>query len=463
MNKLQFTVTFFLLCICFEIVYGDSVSIYGTAKGNEHKVIRLVIPSDPFSGLEQTIGSTSIDSLGNFQLKATVRETVFGWIVIGFSRSEVYLYPGLALQLNIAVLQDVKPGRNPFLDPPPLRIVMISEKPHSLNSDITKFNSTYDDFTAHFGIELRNRRKTNLTDSLNTLISDNHPDTSDAYFRDYVFYKLSEINVFLREMRYPRAYKLYLEKSSLNFSNIAFSDFFNAFFENYIPAQSKAITTNDLDICINKRSDLAGLLDSLGKDSLLRNEKIRELVLLKHLPLFYHSDLYSRANIIHMLETIATSGKFNDQRVIAMNLEKQLTRFNEGASLPEFSFSKRDGQKINSFEGSVSCLIFFTTNCEICNREQDLIPAMQQKFGDKVRFISICCDEQNYALDVYSREHPSYRWEFLSFNIDYSFLEEMEIKSFPLVMLLDEHGKILQYPAKLPSNKLETVLSRILR
>jgi len=423
----------------------------------------MLIPADPISGLELAIGSTKITASGDFSLSVPVNQTVFAWLVIGFSRTEVYLYPEQELQLNIAPLQEVIPGRNPFLDPPPLRISLISEHPRSLNADITRFNATYGDFLATHAAALRNRGKSTLTDSLNLLISANKPDTTDAYFRTYTFYKLTEIHVFLRQMRSPKAYRLYLEKSNLDFGNIAFSDFFNSFFENYLTAQSKAVTANDLDQCINKVPDLAGLLDSLGKDSLLRNEKIRELVLIKSLQQLYYADKFAPNNILQLLDLMSNTSKFKDLRTIAKNVIIRLTRFDAGGVLPAFSFSGRDGSLVSSFKNPISCLLFFSGNCEICSSEQDLIPALQQKFGDKVKFISICCDEQSYALESYLREHPSYRWEFLSFNGNYTFLSEMEAKSFPTIMLLDGQDKLLQYPASLPSRNLETVLNRLLR
>ncbi|MEI6576070.1 MAG: thioredoxin-like domain-containing protein [Bacteroidota bacterium] len=437
--------------------------VFGKLEGHHGEQLRILTPADPFSGMENTLVRGQIDSNGYFSLQADIKNTLFAWISLGFSRSEIYLYPGLELEIDIKISENPKAGRNPFLEPPSQNLELISEKPRSLNRDITSFNSTFDDFLILNTKGLQNRRNTFLLDSLNKLITSKGFDTTDTYLKDYIFYKLADISVFLREMKYPKAYGIYLSHKPLNFDNIAFSDFFNNFFADYLLSQTKSNFLNDLDLCINKNVDLYGLLDSLGKDSLLRNEKTRELVLLKHLPLFYNQNNFSKPNIIHLLETFAAKGKFKDHRQIALNLLSQLSRFEPGTPLPAFTFLRKDGIIFNndSLKGKINCLLFFTTVCDACLAEHDLIRNLQKKYSGRIRFISVCCDIRNYALSSYLRDHPKYNWLFVEFNGDFSFLETMEIKSSPLLLITDREGRLIKYPAKLPSEGLEKDLEKL--
>ncbi len=58
-------------------------------------------------------------------------------------------------------------------------------------------------------------------------------------------------------------------------------DFFNQFFDHYLTAGNKFVSEKDLEKGINELVSLPALLDSLGKDTLLLSESLRELVLLK--------------------------------------------------------------------------------------------------------------------------------------------------------------------------------------
>jgi thiol-disulfide isomerase/thioredoxin len=464
MLKWAFFYVSVLLSIGITSALAGEFRVSGMAEGVSGEKVRIIIPADPFSGTSQTLCSTITDSLGRFSLHAEIKTTQFGWIALGLGRSEIYLYPGIELEIKLITPEPLKPGRNPFLEPPQLRIDLIREGPNSLNHDISLFNATFDDFVATSGLKLADRRNKSLVDSLDRLVRGMPIDTLNPYLRNYIFYKMADIHVFLREMRYPAAYKKYLEKQQSDFGNIAYQDFFNNFYDDYLFSGSKINFFNDLDLCINKNIDLAGLLDSLGKDSLLRNERIRELVLLKHIPSLYYDRNYHRNNIIYLLTALTDQTKFAENRRISENLKSKLLRFNANAPIPEFHFLSQTGEDItkSAMENGVTCLIFFKNECDICDAEHELIPALRKKYGEKIRFLSVCCEPGPFGLLTYLRDHPAFNWEFADFNKDYDFLEVMGIQSFPQILLCGEGAKILKYPAGKPSERLEPELDRLL-
>ena len=96
-------------------------------------------------------------------------------------------------------------------------------------------------------------------------------------------------------------FKEYLTGNEIPLENLAYMQFFNEFFNRYIQSANSKIPNDKLFEFINEKPDYLLLLDFLGKDPILVNEIIRELVLIKNLAEMFNIVGFNKDNIIKLL------------------------------------------------------------------------------------------------------------------------------------------------------------------
>ncbi|NVO04389.1 MAG: TlpA family protein disulfide reductase, partial [Bacteroidetes bacterium] len=227
-------------------------------------------------------------------------------------------------------------------------------------------------------------------------------------------------------------------------------------FKKYLTSTATKVTPSDLELCINLNKNYTALLDSLGKDSILLNEVLRETVLAKGLGELYKLNSFDKKNIIFMLSEISKKTKFPEISIIASNLVYNLTKLEPGTIAPSFSLPDINNLKysLSDFKGKYVYLNFFTTNNLPCISEFQLMNQLKIDFGKDIEIISISVDKEILKLDYYL-EKKSFNWLFLHFNNDYDLLEKYEAKSYPLFVLIDREGKILLNQAPMPSENVK--------
>ena len=91
----------------------------------------------------------------------------------------------------------------------------------------------------------------------------------------------------------------------------------------------------------------------------------------------------------------------------------------------------------------------------------EAIVELKKKFGDKINFISISADKQFLNLHYYLEKHK-YDWCFLFSGNDNDLFEAYEIRTYPVFILLDAKGNIINYPALKPSENIENVFKSLI-
>ena len=95
---------------------------------------------------------------------------------------------------------------------------------------------------------------------------------------------------------------------------------FLTIFQRYIQSPNSKIPKERLYELINERFDYFELEDFLGKDPILVNEQIRELVLLKNLAELYKTQHFNKSNILKYIYHIEQNSKFPEHKIIAKNM-----------------------------------------------------------------------------------------------------------------------------------------------
>ena len=445
----------FVICFCS---FAQKVTIKGIAPGAEGKTISLITYSDQITYLEKKIASAKVDSNGRFQIAVTTYQTIFTFLTIEYHKAELYIEPNANYEVKIQRVNydSVYDVVNPFLEPQTLNMEIVNSNNKELNFLIRNFNVSFNNFIVPLADSLYLHPVKKKVESFINKTTEEFSDIKNEYFKNYVRYKLAAILQMAQIKGDEDMIRIYFLNQPVLYENVEYMDLFNNLFTNYIISGSKKIKYNDIENTINVRCNYLALLDSLGKDTILRNEVFREMVLLKNMLDLLNSKEFYRENIIKMLQTMIQKTKFEQHKIIAKNIITSALKLYPSTKAPDFNLPDLNGQMISlaEFKGKYIYLFFWKSACIPCIQELQLINGYKQKYGDRIEFIGISVDRKKDAFLDFIRG-KNFKWNVLYANDDKELLESYNAKVLPLFILIDENGEILNYPAMMPSENVE--------
>jgi thiol-disulfide isomerase/thioredoxin len=257
--------------------------------------------------------------------------------------------------------------------------------------------------------------------------------------------------------------KMYFANAPILYENVEYMDFFNQYFEKYITATCRSLKFTDYKTLIDGQESYKRLMKALEADSILRKPQLRELVLIKGLLELYNTPGYNHEKIIGILNMIVVESKFPENRIVADNVLKMLTKLLPGTPAPGFKLLNRINKEVTlaEFKGKPVVLNFWTTYCQPCVTEMDRMKPIYDKFKDEVVFISISADKDFLKSVYFINMKSNFVWNFLHIGSNYNLLKEYDVKSYPLYVLIGKSGNIVKYPADLPGSGLELSLQNL--
>jgi len=460
-NKVFTAVLSAFILLLSVTTIADTTTIKGFLPGGENHEIRLLTISDRISLYEEILDRTMIDSSGRFSFSLDLKETKVVYLDMDYYSISLYLEP----TTNYEIVSDSIPFDNlyrPYTAQEQLPCTIISSRKPDLNSLISDFNIVYNNFIEKNFTQIYIRRQRylvyNFADSMKVMY-----DTIDnSFFKNYIFYKIGEVELAGAPTRRPELFKKYFEGKPVLYNHPEYMFFFNQFFNHYITSVSKTATVADLEYNVNYLSSYTALLDSLGKDTLLRNEVIRELVMLKELKDIYYSGNYYQVNIINMLNDVSENDIFPEHRLMAGNIIKMLTKLSKGTKTPDITLPDiyGDTMKLSSFYGKPVYLGFLTTWSYASLGEMKILKNVYEKYNKKIHFVMVSLDEEPQIVRKLVKE-KGYGWTFLYNGDSFDVLRNYGVKTFPLFVLINSDGEISQYPAPKPSENIESVFEKL--
>jgi thiol-disulfide isomerase/thioredoxin len=458
--------SFLLLMTLLPLLLAAQVTkITGSAPGAEGKKIEVIAAADLLTGLETSLAQATVDSTASFTLSFRTDRILSVVLAIDFHRGEIYIEPGKSYNLSIAPLDyNQMLELNPFEESQSLEIFLKESKPDDLNSLVQDFNTEYNKFVLdNFNYLYRDKDKARL-DTFRVKMNRKFPEGKNAYFTDYVKYKLASLEQVANVMGKSPMVKKYFSDSPVLYNNVEYMDFFREFFSKYITTLSRPLKFLNYSGMLNGANAYPELMKALEADTLLRRPQLRELVLLRNLMEMYDDPLFKQESIRNVLAAISKQSKFPDNSLIADDLGKYLTRLRHGSPAPAFTLQDRNKKKVSlsDLKGKPVLLGFWTTYCPACLSEMELMKPLADKYGNRMNFVSISADKEFVKMVFFLNLKKDFTWTFLHLGNETGLLRDYDVRSFPLFVLIDGQGKIVQYPADLPGSGLESSLEKLL-
>ena len=444
----------------FIASHASITTIQGIITGGSTKSIRLIQYTDFLTGLRKTLAIANVDQNGGFMLHADLSETTWAMLAFGFQEGEICLQPGQVYEVKIEIQAGQK-GTS-FFDRSPLMIIFVKDDKDLLNNGIQEFNIMYNDFIINNAESLYRPGKKELFETFRSQVSGEFGNISNQYLRDYIRYKEASMEQFMKLKSRESLAREYLIGQQVLYNNVEYFYFFSQFFDKYFLAGNRYISYAETEDMINENMSARQILDTLDKDPVLKDDYMKELVLLSSLKELYKTAGFKKPNILALAGQIKDQSMYESNRKIASNLVQRLNWLQPGTLAPEFILTGTDGtvHRSSDFKGKYTYLGFIISKSPSCQVEIDQQSQLYNDFGDKVNFVSISADQDINTLKDYTRE-KNISWTVLHYDDDYDLLDRYDVRTFPIYLLIDPSGKIYCNPTPTPTENIRQMLEGI--
>jgi peroxiredoxin len=454
-------IAFIFLFHYFFSLSASTVVINGKAPGAEGLTLRLMKYADPISYKMEKIAETTVKENADFNLEIDVKNTFFCFISIDYYWSApLYIEAGknYYIKIDSADFHMKNDNNLSFLDEKRIFFSVNHEHPKDLNNRIFNFNAAYSEFVvknfnvlgSHSGRKLLSEFKEECLSRY--LVGD------DIFMQNYIIYRLASLEYSMNLKSKKTIFMEYLSKQKIHPENDEYMAFFHQFYQKHFE-RSPLLNYREIQGQINAGSSLFSILDSLGKDSTLRNEVIREMVLIKSLGEAYkpYSD-FNPEKILSLLKDIQKSSKFPEHQNAAANMIEEKTKLQIGYPAPDFQAKDINDSlySLKDFHGKWLYLGFWQTNSTKAIAEMEALKNFYPEYKDSIQFVMISTDME-YLHYYYFMQKNQIPFPVLHFNHNIDCIENYHAKISPLFVMIDPDGNIFRYPALSPGEGVENM------
>jgi len=462
-------ILFFLISLFWLTAFAldQQVTIQGTFIGAEGETIRLMETKDYISNQKREIDACRIDEDGNFSFSFRLIEPQALFFRIFHGTNSFFAEPGKSYLVEFESIdpENEVEGRDFY---PFNRYYGFEIRQQNDDQDLNKLINNFDNMVFDFVEENVSRQfRVNHRHSLDNfrLFTDSlFRDVDHDFFRDYYDYSFANLYRTLNTRQFQWLADSFLLDRPVLHQNPAYMDFLSRMFNTFIFAASPHLSMNDLEICVNRHNSYHALMDSLGKEPVLRNELFRELVMIDGLKKMYDHPDFRRSHVVNILEIVKYNSKFPEHRKIAANVLQNLQQLRRGHPAPSLEVFDSSGNRVTleSFHGKYVFLFFWATWCQSCIAELGPMTDMAGEFDEQVEFVGIFVDQDPEAAKVFTH-NEELDLSLFHFNNNHRMLDRFDLKSVPAYMVIDPEGKILRNPFPSPSDAGKQRLRSLIR
>lgn len=459
-------ILFLFICIIVGInIYAQQYTISGQAPFFKGKQIRLYIISDYITKQPLLVDYDSINENGQFSLSFSVKNIISAQISIEYYSSTFFLEPNKSYNIFVdsLSLNNNNEQQNSFINLLPLNIRFEKIQKNDINLLIENYNQFYDNFIYKHFEYIYIKPKKSYIDTLKAESQKEIVKYNNDLFKNYVVYKIALLELAARSKSRNQLAQLYVCNKPVLYYNPAYMDFILEFFNGCFNNGLKGVGYYDIRNALNDSMEYSSFNGLLEKDTILRNENLRELIIIKGLGEIYNDVTINKNVIIKYLNIIQNKSKQQNHKIIAKMQIKSLKQFEKGKELPSFNLKSIDGKHLKSdiLKGRFVYLCFFASWDKKSESFVEIINKLKDEFKNQIDFVFISTDR--HYINLYNFvEKTKPLFSVVHFEYNYPLLEDFCIKVIPTSILINKNGTLYDYYAPTPEAGLETYLLRML-
>lgn len=440
-------------------------------KGKAHvsyggKQIHLLAFKDYITRFTEKADTDTISKNGEFELRFNTNHTTPLLLKIDNIVSTLYVQPDYVYAVTIPEAEkSLEYGNEAEL---PINIGIIGKDSTELNALLFDYQAQVDRYFGNADKVYINRSMMfKKADSLKLHCDERYKNIKNEFFKSYYLYNIATINASV-----SRGEKFLISNFILNkkiqYDHSEYMSFFSACFSNYLKNIASTKKGQTLFHIINTEASVKKLDEFVKEDPLLKNDTLRELVMIQNLWEFNFSPQFNTGAVASMLSDIHVNTTVEKHKKITEVMLVFMNNLQQGTKAPDCTFRTKTGelQTLSSFKGHWIYLNFFSTKHEPSLKEMAKIAQIRKKMGDKVSFVSICLDDSVKEYIRYLKANPKYDWTIV-FNYDKRITTTAKntymVKGSEAYFLINNQFYFSQSPANSPSGGIEYRLNSIFR
>ena len=442
---------------------AQKVKITGIAKSYEYKDIYAYMYSDYISNQLKELTFSYIDSAGNFELNFSAKEITFITLKINKHVASLYIEPTKNYELIIS-----PPDSSYYSNPNTEQDVAIQinlKSKTEINALTIDYEKRFDNFLTVNYPDFVSRRPENKIDSFKLAINNFYSTVNNPFFNQYITYSIGALEEKTKKSE-KKLYENYLQNKPILYKHPEYMNFFNAFYKQKLQTFSKTKEGVPLTFNINNKGSYAAAMETLERDVFLKNDTIRELVLIKGLYECYYDGSFEKQSIKAILTQIIEKSKIEEHKLIAQNCLNSFSKLQKGSAAPFFELPDKNGvtHSIDELRNKQYVYVmFYESTCLSCLQQMKVIPSLKKQYGERIQFVSISNDNTNADLKNFCAKNPKYDWLFLYDDSNGKLKKEYEIITLPAYFLISPDGKFVQVPADSPEGNIEQMFYDIVK
>ncbi len=448
------------ICLWSLTAFGE-VQIIGTAPDYPDARVLVYQDADPLSQKQMLIGTANTDSKGDFTISFEADKTAPVTLYINHVAGTMLVEPDKRYQVFFPPLQEEQVRS--FSGTARVGLIFSDLPNNDVNRLISDLNYAVDSFLVANVAIIGSKAFPPKLELMEQKLRNRFESFDNEYILHHLDYTLATTEFSARAFTRRDLYERHLQNSTYP-ENPAFFDFLRTFFQRYFERfeanYGGDLIKNTLDLA-EPGPELIGLLQ---KDEFLEDLELRELVAIQGLTEGFYTNL-PRKKVISCLNHIAIAGSTDFNRRAAENTRAKLTATAVGFPAPDFKYSDQHNEAVSlsDFRGKHVYLEFTSTWCSDCKREQDLLPALLEEYGDVVEVVTIFTDSDPENYQQYLAKYPHYTWPLLFDETGFESRDLYNVRTLPTFFLINPEGRILQSPASSPTDGIVEHLYPILQ
>lgn len=448
------------VCILFMFCAFSTSAQNITIKGQAHashigKAVTLYDYSDYITYTRLKEYTDTVDKNGYFELR--YQSNITKPILIGIDNliGKIYVQPNFVYGITFPGKDSTtnnQEGTESLVD-----ISVYGKDSTELNALIIDFNRQYNNlFVKRKDMYLSPTRINQILDTFLIDCRTRYKPIKNDYFKRYVEYSFG---IFFSNTSRSKTilYKQFIENRPILYNNYEYMEFFNTHFKGYLKAYASTKNGGSIFNSINDFADYRDLQQQFVGDKSIKNDSLRELLLLKGLIEFYYSPDFDKQKVQSVLEQLYQQTTIEEHKKIVLNMLQSIYQLQAGAMAPDFVATDKADKNftLSNLKGKYIYLNFFSTQSENSLKEMQKIIDLKKKFHDKVTFVSVCLDDSVKTYKTYLKTNTKQDWIIVHQGKYDNAKQQYNIKSLSGFFFISPQIQLVQSPALAPSEGIE--------
>ena len=447
----------FVLFLLFSF-YGHSQHIIIKGKAHPSHIGKEIILSDYLDYITYTKVVEAIDTIdqdGYFEFKFYSKTTKPLLININNLVGKLYVQPNFNYGIYFPEADSLT--NNQIGTQSSVNISIYSNDSTELNALINDFNNEYNQlFIKTDGVYLTPAKINALLDTFLIASRKRYKTTNNTYFKKYVEYAFA--NFYANTSKNKKLlFSQFIAHKPILYNNYEYMEFFNTHFKGYLKDIASTKQGGSIYNSINAFGNYKDLKQEIAADKSIKNDTLRELLILKGLIEFYYSPDINQQQVKSVLEQLYRETIISEHQKIALNALQNFYQLQTGADAPNFIANDLKGLpfELNSLKGQYIYLNFFSTQSEISLKEMQKIIDLKNNFNGKITFVSVCLDDSVKHYLAHLKNNPKQNWIILHQGKNCTAKQAYFITSLSGFFFINKQLQLSQSPALAPSEGIE--------